>query len=260
MRKKILSPNSGFSVIKLKDLMKEINFVFENNVKHFDLSIYSFFLAENSEKYGKIIYKVTEATGYSETEIVGFGNYTKLLHARLSEVMDFARARNCTVMVDAEQSYLQPYIDYIAAFYFKIYNKDNCQLLNTLQCYLKLQQDHYNKWKAFARENELKFGIKLVRGAYMTEEAELSKSCGTINPVCEAIEMTHVNYDTTVNSFFADYKAGDKFIVATHNLESIKLLGENFKNFGKNENIVCAQLLGIAEHATGFCKQNVNFC
>jgi hypothetical protein len=30
-----------------------------------------------------------------------------------------------------------------------------------------------------------------------------------------------------------------------------------YQKKGVNENIFCAQLLGIAEHATGYCRKNV---
>jgi proline dehydrogenase len=187
-----------------------------------------------------------------------FANYTKILNERLESVIKYAYDNQCMIMVDAEQSYLQPYIDYITAHFFKKYNKDQCTLLNTLQCYLKEEQAHYSKWKNFARNNDLKFGIKLVRGAYMTEETHLSIKYEYPNPVCSNVEDTHTNYNKTVDNIFKDYKKGDKFIIATHNLESIELLGNNFKKHGQNEDIICAQLLGIAEHATGYCKLNVS--
>jgi hypothetical protein len=32
-----------------------------------------------------------------------------------------------------------------------------------------------------------------------------------------------------------------------------------YRKKGVNENIFCAQLLGIAEHATGYCRKHVLF-
>ena len=53
---------------------------------------------------------------------------------------------------------------------------------------------------------------------------------------------------------FNDDRNYDLFLTA-FKLEHLK---KQYRTKGRNENIFSAQLLGIAEHATGFCKINVN--
>lgn len=250
--------NNTFDEKKLDEIVTKAKELFAD-IKYFDLSVYNMLLSENKE-YLSLLKLVSENmfSNFSDLDLAEFKSYTKVLDDRLDTVIKYAFDNQCMIMVDAEQTYLQSYIDYITAYYFLKYNKDKCTLLNTLQCYLKDEQEHYLRWKNYARNNNLNLGIKLVRGAYMTEETLLANKYGYSNPVCDNIKDTHVNYDKTVDNIFNDYKKGDKFIIATHNLESIELLGNNFKSHGQNPDIICAQLLGIAEHATGYCKQNVN--
>jgi proline dehydrogenase len=113
-------------------------------------------------------------------------------------------------MIDAEQSYLQVFIDYLVAYYFKLYNKDRCLLWNTLQCYLKREPNSLKKWRRFCDKNNLKFGLKLVRGAYMTEERNLAIERGLSSPVCDNLQDTDKNYNESVKFLFENYKPGDK--------------------------------------------------
>ena len=123
-------------------------------------------------------------------------------------------------MVDAEQSYLRFITDNIVAYYFKQFNKEKCILAQTLQCYLRTQQADLYKWKAFCEEHKLKFGLKLVRGAYMTEEAKIAKEIGTESPVVSIIEDTHSNYDKSIKFLFDNYQEGDKLKYKRRNVQN----------------------------------------
>ena len=86
-------------------------------------------------------------------------------------------------MIDAEETWIQIAIDTIAHRMMQFYNKENVTVLNTYQMYRKnavaaLQNDFE---KAVA--GGYKFGVKIVRGAYMEKEREEATKHGYDSPI-----------------------------------------------------------------------------
>ena len=148
--------------------------------------------------------------GLKNKEFNELKNYAQKLNERLMEVFNHAEKAKCLIMVDAEQSYLRYISDMMVVFYFKIFNKDSCILAQTLQCYLKTQQEDLKKWYEFTQYNNLKFGLKIVRGAYMNEEEKIAKRKGIESNVNSCIEATHSYYNKSIEFLFDHYKQGDK--------------------------------------------------
>jgi hypothetical protein len=229
----------------------------QSNISEFSFNIYEMIVTKDKANIEKIINIINKDLNFSNEEIEKIITYTLTVHERLNTIFNHAAKYNCTPLMDAEQSYLQTLYDYIATYYIKIYNKDKVNILNTLQCYLKYHPRNYERLKNYTDNNQLKLGIKLVRGAYINEESKLAKVNHIKSPICDSFEETNKNYNETLLKIIDNYKSGEKYIIATHNLESIELLNKFFKEKGFNEHIICAQLLGIAEHATGLCKNYV---
>lgn len=179
----------------------------EGNLKDFDLCLIEMLL--NPEKHKKIIQIIREKLPHGE-ELDNLSEYIKHVDTRLKSVFEHAKQKGCPIMVDAEQTYLQSFIDYLVSYYFKIYNKNECIVFNTLQCYLKKHEKSMAKWYRFSEEHDLRMGMKLVRGAYMTEEGRLAKSIGLPSTVCENIDQTHINYNNSIKHIFENYRPGDK--------------------------------------------------
>jgi hypothetical protein len=101
----------------------------------------------------------------------------------------------------------------------------------------------------FYHENIL-LGIKLVRGAYYKTDCKSSK-------LFDEIEQTHNSYDNGANLILNFQKnLNNSVIFATHNKNSI----DNIINISKNnnlnkENIMFAQLLGMADNTSNFIIQ-----
>ncbi len=49
-----------------------------------------------------------------------------------------------------------------------------------------------------AKRHNVKYGVKLVRGAYLVQESALAKDKGYENPIWPNIEATHANYNACV--------------------------------------------------------------
>ena len=178
---------------------------------HFKLNLFEFFL--NPTNDSKVFTIIKNKLSINEKEFKDLINYSHILNHRLLTILNYAKEKNCLIMVDAEQTYLQIFIDYIVAHYFKIFNKEICLLENTIQCYLKDGNYKLSKWYLFCRNNNLKLGIKLVRGAYISEENDIAHKNGYPSPICSSIEETHHNYNQSIKFLFDNYIEGDKVLI-----------------------------------------------
>jgi len=204
----------------LIDEIQKANFDTRGNSRliSFDLNIHevllgkklknSFFLSEAKNNAIEVFIK--KVFNISEEEFSELSDYCFIVNNRLNEVFLHAINKNCSIMVDAEQSYIQHYIDYLTAHLFKIYNKEDSIMSTTLQCYLKKQICKMMQWFEFCRENNLKVGIKLVRGAYLNEERKLAEEGEYPSPVCDNIELTHKNYNESLKYLFENLNDKEK--------------------------------------------------
>lgn len=145
--------------------------------------------------------------------------------ARLDTLCEASAKYGVPLLVDAEQTYVQPAIDQLAMLMCLRYNDrhdgSGCPILyNTYQMYLKdafyrLEQD-----TQFATERGVRLGAKLVRGAYMKTESARSESLGLPYPVNSSLEATHESFHAGVHHCLSNI---DRMgvLVASHNQNSI---------------------------------------
>ncbi|KAF4336080.1 proline oxidase [Fusarium beomiforme] len=94
----------------------------------------------------------------------------KQMQDALNEVCEKAMERKASILIDAEQQFVQPAIDDVAISLMRRYNRQQALVYNTYQAYLKstpstlLDHLHHAKGEYFT------IGVKLVRGAYMNSE------------------------------------------------------------------------------------------
>jgi len=177
--------------------------------------------------------------------------------ARLSERLDLifkkAQQEKSTVLVDAEQTYIQLTIDSFAMQFSEVYNKERAPVLNTFQNYLKSTQDRVNFEIERCKALNILFGAKLVRGAYMVEERRLAKELNYADPIHDTVQNTHDCYNANLTNVIKNWIPNSHLMVASHN-EHSNYLG---KNLVKEYNITAdkghvsfVQLLGLADHLT----------
>jgi len=219
------------------------------------------FIQENFEENG-----ISEEAFNSLNSIMNIDEEFKILSKNsyvLSkstfEIFEHAEKFNSNVLVDAEQTYTQVFIDYAVAYYTLKYNKNYAVVMQTIQHYLKNSLEVLASYRSFVKENNVKLGMKLVRGAYMYEEKRLSEKNGYPNPVNETQVETNNCYNDSIIKCYKHADSGDRVIVATHNVESLELL-KNLITDTLNEDsskkelirecIRSAQLIGLGYHCT----------
>jgi|TARA_B110000285_G_C15053166_1_gene578105 proline dehydrogenase len=69
-------------------------------------------------------------------------------------------------------------------------------------------------------------GVKLIRGAYMSEERAFAQENNYESPVWDSIEETHSCYNNVMNHVIDNIKPQSRCIVASHNVESCDMARE----------------------------------
>lgn len=162
------------------------------------------------------------------------------------------KAKNCglTVMIDAEETWIQAAIDDLALEMMRKYNRDNCALCNTLQLYRKDRLAHLKARYEIAETEGFFIGYKVVRGAYMEREAARAEALNYENPIHLTKEATDRDYNAAVD-FILEHLHRISLFAGTHNEESCYRLREKLaeKGFPNDYHKVWfGQLYGMGDH------------
>lgn len=154
------------------------------------------------------------------------------------------------VFIDAEETWIQDVIDRITHEMMLKYNKEKALIFNTLQIYRHDRFDFLQKSVEWAKANGIKYGVKLVRGAYMEKERQRALDNNYSSPIqkdktsCDEDYNRCLDYLTTEIEHIA-------LCAGTHNEASSLYLTELLaqKNITPNDQrIYFAQLLGMSDH------------
>lgn len=172
------------------------------------------------------------------------------LKYRLRRIFQTATELKVPIMIDAEESWLQPAIDRLAEEAFEEFNTEGPVVFTTLQMYRK---DRLEYLKAlWERAAELGYfpGVKLVRGAYMEKERDRAKELSYPDP----IQATKLDTDRDFNlalEFVVDRIDSGALVLGTHNEESCYSLVGRMKELElipAHPRIYFSQLLGMSDH------------
>eukprot|EP00121_Abeoforma_whisleri_P001203 Awhi_evm1s1070 len=171
---------------------------------------------------------------------------------RLESLAEAANEKGVHLLIDAEQTYMQPAIDHMVVNLQRKYNKKSAVIYNTFQCYLKDSSSRARLDLARAKNENWIFACKLVRGAYMIQERARSKVYGYRDPIHETIEDTHDNYNSLAMLLLSKNHRC-QFMVASHNPESAMLVANamdemNIPRVGGG--VSFGQLLGMCDRIT----------
>lgn len=108
---------------------------------------------------------------------------------------DLAQKKGMKLLIDAEESWVQPAVNLIIEEMMGLYNREIPIVHTTAQMYLKDKLSYLKALKDKAKAEGFIAGVKLVRGAYMEKEREIAKARGWCDPICSSKEETDNNFD-----------------------------------------------------------------
>jgi proline dehydrogenase len=154
------------------------------------------------------------------------------------------------ILIDAEDSWYQNYIDETCDEMMLQYNKEKAIVFNTWQMYRHDRLEHLKKTYEKAVENNYFLGAKFVRGAYMEKERERAENMGYESPICATKEDTDKSYNDAIRFTF-EHRDRISTFNGTHNEESSLLLADLMMKEGieLNDNrFWFSQLYGMSDH------------
>jgi proline dehydrogenase len=174
----------------------------------------------------------------------------EIIVSRIDRICKAAYDFNVPVFLDAEESWIQDAVDQWAFDMMLKYNKDQAIVFNTIQMYRHDRLEFLRSCHKLAKENNLKYGVKLVRGAYMEKERNRAVTLGYPSPIQPDKAASDRDYNLALEFIVSN---ADCFALCagTHNEESSLYLIELLKRNSistDDKRFYGAQLLGMSDH------------
>ena len=209
----------------------------------------------------KIPFVVFKPTGFGDIEV-----YTKVssgeslnaneekqwtrIKERYDAVCKKSFENDVTIMVDAEESWMQTSVDDLVEEMMHRYNGERCIVVQTIQMYRHDRLRYLKRLFADAEKNNFYIGFKVVRGAYLEKERDRAEEMGYPSPIQPDKASTDRDYNLAIE-FCVENHHRISLFAGTHNEHSSKLLMEylNKYNLAKDfHKIWFGQLLGMSDN------------
>jgi proline dehydrogenase len=169
---------------------------------------------------------------------------------RFDLVCSEAHKKGVSLLIDAEESWMQDAADDLVTQMMQKYNKEKAVVFNTLQMYRWDRLDYLKKLNEQAKTEGFYIGMKIVRGAYMEKENARAEEKGYRSPICESKEATDINYDAAIH-YMVENLNHMAIFAGTHNeLSSYKLMEfmQERTISQKDDRIWFGQLYGMSDN------------
>lgn len=193
-----------------------------------------------------LLEKLSAGQELTEAEKIEF----ERIQQRLDRLCKKAAEVDRRLMMDAEESWIQPIMDDLALDMMRKMNREKPLIYATFQMYRHDRLELLMKWHQIAVNEGFHLGVKLVRGAYMEKERERAAQMGYPNPIQPNKEATDRDYNLALD-FITDNIHRIGLVAGTHNEQSSIYLTslQAKKNIPANDpNIYYSQLLGMGDH------------
>jgi proline dehydrogenase len=154
------------------------------------------------------------------------------------------------VMIDAEESWIQPVVDELAFGFMAKYNTQTPIVYNTAQLYRHDRLEQLKMALARAKEEGFIYGVKIVRGAYMEKERKRAEAKGYTDPIQPNKAATDRDYNAALELILSNLEHM-AVVVGTHNEASIELAATLMTKHSiafDSRRVYVAQLFGMSDH------------
>ena len=193
-----------------------------------------------------ILEKVSSGANLSDEE----SKEAREFRNRIDILCKDAHEKDVPILIDAEDSWYQKFIDEIVEDMMVKYNQKKAIVFNTLQMYrhdrLEFLKESFRK----AEEANYYLGIKFVRGAYMEKERERAQKMSYPDPINKDKATSDKMYDDGLR-FTMKHLDRISVFSGTHNEDSNVLLTQLMEEKGIEKNddrIWFSQLFGMSDN------------
>jgi proline dehydrogenase len=172
------------------------------------------------------------------------------VHDRVNSICKRAHDNAVSLLIDAEESWIQQAMDDLANEMMSLYNKEKVIVYNTFQLYRKDRFASLKKTFEIAKKENYLMGAKLVRGAYMEKERNRAFEMNYQSPIQDTKQDTDNDYNAALE-FCIEYTDRLAICAGTHNEHSSMYLTDLMKKKNispSNKHIYFSQLLGMSDH------------
>jgi proline dehydrogenase len=216
---------------------------------------------ENAGKNPNIPFAVFKPTAFTTAEVltkVSAGaaltenekTEANAFRERVNTLCKAAFDSSIPILIDAEDSWYQNFIDDVVNEMMKKYNQEKAVVFNTFQMYRHDRLDFLKKSHRMAVEGNYFLGAKFVRGAYMEKERLRAAKMGYPSPIQPDKDHTDHDYNAALK-FCIDNIDRISVFNGTHNEYSSQYLANLMEEKGLSKNdprIWFSQLYGMSDH------------
>ncbi|MFY0254446.1 proline dehydrogenase family protein [Chitinophaga sp. 30R24] len=171
---------------------------------------------------------------------------------RVYAITEAGARHNVSILIDAEESWIQGPVDSLADEMMSLFNKGKIIVFNTFQMYCHDRYPFLQASLQQAVKGGYLLGAKLVRGAYMEKENKRAAENNYPTPIQPSKEATDRDYDAAVK-FCIDNLDKLAMFIGTHNENSCMLAARLLHEKGiphNHSHVNFSQLLGMSDNIT----------
>ncbi len=171
---------------------------------------------------------------------------------RMMHICEAAHKKNISVLIDAEESWIQDPVDALTLLMMDVFNKSKAVIFNTIQLYRHDRLIFLKNCYDAADERNFILGAKLVRGAYMDKERKRAVEKNYASPIQPDKAACDRDYNLAV-AFCINHLNKISIIVASHNEYSNLYAAQLMDEKGiphRHEHVHFSQLYGMSDNIT----------